>query len=722
MNKSKINSISIENYRVFKNKSEFKMAPITILTGANSSGKSSVIKALKLLQNFWHNLSEEGILDFSTGTHELGDYENVLPYSAEKKEIIISYKLNKHILFGELCIENIFKISDNQDIKNGVLKKSSLYQLNEENKVLLYEIKYEIDSHTKEENNIKEYYINTNLILNTFIPKLKKIIKQRETFLEKCPRPHKSNRQDVLEGEIYTETFGDYIGDASCVITQSFNPEKELLEDITFLQPVVNQELCRYIGIDFEVWKDMEANEGVSFLKNYEKNIDRDLFQKDKQLLQTEEAGLNRYNSIILALISRISLEKYEDFEEELWQQLRTAYPDVNERIGRDKFHYLTSDVDDQAKEIILEYKTTLEVNRVLNETSDWKILISKYSGIDFSSLFQQFEEKEFENLSYSKHTGQIIDFNFQSKVNSIESAIFYYFLYYSIFLDKKIFNHTYKNTSSLNIESTIPLLSDIRKEMERISYTLVKATSDNMFFVDAIRANAQRFYTFSSQNTSFNHVLLKYLRQSRSTSEEEFIRKWIKEFEIGDDVIFGKVSTIGADIKIQIGDRRVNLIDLGYGVTPFLALLINIISSINEKSVSSRKNSDLKELSHSFRLVENTIVIEEPEVSLHPKLQSKLADFFWDAHKRFNVNFIVETHSEYLIRKFQYLTAKGIVKTDDVILHYIDNPDDDKRREKELQIRTIHIEYNGDLSSPFGKGFLDEADNLAMKLWSFFK
>ncbi|KAA6331110.1 hypothetical protein EZS27_020263, partial [termite gut metagenome] len=63
MSKSKINNISFENFRVFKNKSDFDLAPITILTGANSSGKSSVIKALKLLQNYWLNLKEEGILD-----------------------------------------------------------------------------------------------------------------------------------------------------------------------------------------------------------------------------------------------------------------------------------------------------------------------------------------------------------------------------------------------------------------------------------------------------------------------------------------------------------------------------------------------------------------------------------------------------------------------------------------------------------------------------------
>lgn len=722
MNKSKVNSISIDNFRVFKSKSEFEIAPITILTGANSSGKSSVIKALKLLQKFWQNLSEEGILDFSTGTHELGDYENVLPYNAEKEEITISYKLNKHILFGELCIENVFKPSDNQDVKNGVLKKSSLYQLSGKNKVVLYEVKYKLDSETQKETDIKDYYINTELILNTFIPKLKEIIKQREYFLEKCPRPHKSDRKDVVKNMIYKENFSGYIGDALCIEEENYN-EEENEEASLFFVPIVNRELCNHLNMNYELWEDMEAHEGIPFLKGYERKIERKLFKTAKSFFQIQVAS-NKYNSRIFDLICLIPLDKYENFEEELWLLLNKVYSDNLLKIDKEKFHYLASSVEDQVIDIILEHTNQFSINLDLKDDANWKNLIRKYSETDFLTLFEKLERQEINNISHPIYADQLVNFSFKNNgIPTMESIIFHSILFYSALLDKKIFNIiSNQNISTWNIESKIPLLSDIREEMERVSYTLVKATSDNMFFIDAIRANVQRIYTFSSQNTSFNHVLLKYLRQSRSSSEEEFMRKWIREFEIGDDIFFGKVSTIGADIKIQIKDRRVNLIDLGYGVTPFLALLINIVSSINEKAVSSRKKNDLKELSHSFRLVENTIVIEEPEVSLHPKLQSKLADFFWDAHKRFNVNFIIETHSEYLIRKFQYLTAKGSMETNDTILHYIDNPDVDKRRERELQIRTINIEPNGDLSSPFGKGFLDEADNLAMKLWSSYK
>ena len=50
---------SQKHFRVFDNKQgrTFDLAPITILTGCNSSGKSSVVKALMLLKDFFQELS-----------------------------------------------------------------------------------------------------------------------------------------------------------------------------------------------------------------------------------------------------------------------------------------------------------------------------------------------------------------------------------------------------------------------------------------------------------------------------------------------------------------------------------------------------------------------------------------------------------------------------------------------------------------------------------------
>jgi AAA15 family ATPase/GTPase len=69
-----LNHFSLENFRLFKEKTSFDLAPITILTGTNSSGKSSLIKAILLLKaNFEKNKSIEEI-DFSIGDHNFDQY------------------------------------------------------------------------------------------------------------------------------------------------------------------------------------------------------------------------------------------------------------------------------------------------------------------------------------------------------------------------------------------------------------------------------------------------------------------------------------------------------------------------------------------------------------------------------------------------------------------------------------------------------------------------
>ena len=111
-----------------------------------------------------------------------------------------------------------------------------------------------------------------------------------------------------------------------------------------------------------------------------------------------------------------------------------------------------------------------------------------------------------------------------------------------------------------------------------------------------------------------------------------------------------------------------------------------------------------------------STILIEEPESNLHPNLQSKLADLFVDASKRFRIRFIVETHSEYLVRKMQYLTATGEVLPEGTSIYYFNGNDGSGLP----PVSRIDIQEDGSLSSDFGPGFFDEADNLAINLFNF--
>jgi len=154
--------------------------------------------------------------------------------------------------------------------------------------------------------------------------------------------------------------------------------------------------------------------------------------------------------------------------------------------------------------------------------------------------------------------------------------------------------------------------------------------------------------------------------------------------------------------------EEFVNLADMGFGYSQLIPILLEIIL-IAQKN---RKNWEeaLPEYSSSIFL------LEEPEANLHPDLQSKLVDVLIDAAKRFNIQFIIETHSEYIIRKLQLLTARGELKRGDTKIFYFKRPGTYTKNES--PVKELHIKEDGLMSDRFGKGFLDEADRIAMELY----
>ena len=66
----------------------------------------------------------------------------------------------------------------------------------------------------------------------------------------------------------------------------------------------------------------------------------------------------------------------------------------------------------------------------------------------------------------------------------------------------------------------------------------------------------------------------------------------------------------------------------------------------------------------------ENVLLIENPEIHLHPKAQARLCEFFaWLANA--GVQVIVETHSEHLINKVKYQIYKNELSAEDAIIYY---------------------------------------------------
>ena len=218
--------------------------------------------------------------------------------------------------------------------------------------------------------------------------------------------------------------------------------------------------------------------------------------------------------------------------------------------------------------------------------------------------------------------------------------------------------------------------------------------------YTSANRSRAQRAYTKAIAPYTYDTFAV-YTKKDLNYDDakvREFVHFWMTNKERGfglveDLDIFMENETIFVRIKHN-GGMRGNLTEVGFSVAQILPLVVRI--AINDTQFA---------------------LVEEPETNLHPKLQARLADMFMEAYTQFGTRFIVETHSEYFIRKLQWHTAKGNIKPEDTAVYYLYDPND-ARPADEPQVKRLRIDENGDFDMPFGTGFFDEATNLMLNIY----
>ena len=107
----------------------------------------------------------------------------------------------------------------------------------------------------------------------------------------------------------------------------------------------------------------------------------------------------------------------------------------------------------------------------------------------------------------------------------------------------------------------------------------------------------------------------------------------------------------------------------------------------------------------------DSVLIFEQPELHLHPKVQTRLADFFV-AMNMLGKQCIVETHSEYLINRLRYLVAKSnnTKIADESIIYFVE------KENGESKYRPIKINKYGVIED-WPKGFFDESEDIASKI-----
>ena len=106
-----IRKISFENYKAFE-KGEIKLKPITILLGANSVGKSSIINLLLMLQQTANSSVYKSALRLHGENVSMGECENIFRHRDTSRNISIEFEFEswelRTLLKGRLFKELVF--------------------------------------------------------------------------------------------------------------------------------------------------------------------------------------------------------------------------------------------------------------------------------------------------------------------------------------------------------------------------------------------------------------------------------------------------------------------------------------------------------------------------------------------------------------------------------------------------------------------------------------
>jgi predicted ATPase len=140
--------------------------------------------------------------------------------------------------------------------------------------------------------------------------------------------------------------------------------------------------------------------------------------------------------------------------------------------------------------------------------------------------------------------------------------------------------------------------------------------------------------------------------------------------------------------LNIFVNNIPLKITNVGYGVGQVLPLLTEILVTVKGR----------------------WFTIQQPEVHLHPRAQAALGNFIFDATISDDKNFLIETHSDFLIDRFRYCIKKNNNNISAQVLFF-------ERYEHGNKVSAIEIsklgQYPEELPDAFRSFFINEELNL---------
>jgi len=175
---------------------------------------------------------------------------------------------------------------------------------------------------------------------------------------------------------------------------------------------------------------------------------------------------------------------------------------------------------------------------------------------------------------------------------------------------------------------------------------------------VSPLRAYPKRYYFLDKANisTELNTVdwdqLTEILKENKSI--KLIVNKWLQKFWLKVNV--EKLADVIHNLKILQSWLELDITDVWFWLSQVLPVIVQGFLSKND----------------------SLTIIEQPEIHLHPRMQAELWDLFIDMVLDENMKpkwkkILIETHSEYFLKRLRRRISEKKIKSSDVALYFIE-------------------------------------------------
>ena len=339
---------------------------------------------------------------------------------------------------------------------------------------------------------------------------------------------------------------------------------------------------------------------------------------RDEKIDVDDRGSFNRYIRSIFMVLEKNSVEQYKDtLGFLLSRNTKIAFRDINEISveGFMKTYDYLSALKKALEEGIYTVKYTLGIRKQSLLIIGFSILTSENCILKINAENDAYLKSDF--CPFDVEEGQIMSKRFIRNT--------------SVFDCVQCDNQSDQDKTITNyIAYTASLFFDFLKS---------EFSAESINHVKPLRANPKRYYVIDDEMiTPYSPALdgdgvIKILRDNKTIRDS--INEWLKRYNLS--LKIEKSEDVIHHIKIVQGELELDIPDVGFGISQMLPILVQILYS-RKKSVT---------------------IVEQPEIHLHPIMQADIADCIRMASTE-EKKFVIETHSEYFLRRIRRRVAKG--------------------------------------------------------------